>query len=134
MNPLSIELRYLAYSALLGLAQIIAASHSASLQRGYRWTASARDAPVTPLTGVAGRLSRALSNFVETFPLFAVGALAVCLADRVSSLSAWGALLYFWARIAYVAVYAAGVPVVRSIVWNVAFAGIALQYIALLAG
>jgi hypothetical protein len=45
-----------------------AASHAASLQRGYRRTASARDQEVAPLTGVAGRLDRALRNFSETFP------------------------------------------------------------------
>jgi MAPEG family protein len=49
----------------------VLASHAASLQRGYLWTAGSRDETVPPLTGIAGRLERALRNFVETFPLFA---------------------------------------------------------------
>jgi uncharacterized MAPEG superfamily protein len=50
----SVELRMLTLSVVLGIVQIIAASHAASLQRGYRWTASPRDEKVEPLRGVAG--------------------------------------------------------------------------------
>src|SRR5690349_2387783 len=70
-SVLPVELRMLAFSVILGLIHIVAASHSASLQRGYKWTASARDHPLPPLTGIAGRLARALTNFGETFPFFA---------------------------------------------------------------
>src|SRR5262249_52235407 len=59
-RSLNIELRMLVCSVVLGFVHIVAASHAASLQRGYRWTASARDQGVAPLTGVAGRLDRAL--------------------------------------------------------------------------
>ena len=62
------ELAMLVASCVLCLVQIVISSHAASLQRGYRWTASSRDAEVPPLTGVAGRLERALRNFLETFP------------------------------------------------------------------
>ena len=69
------SLNMLALSAVLGLIQVVLASHAASLQRGYLWTASSRDEAVPPLTGVAGRLERALRNFAETFPLFAAAVL-----------------------------------------------------------
>ena len=67
---MSVELRMLTFGVVLGILQIIAASHAASLQRGYQWTASPRDHKVEPLRGVAGRLDRALRNFGETFALF----------------------------------------------------------------
>jgi uncharacterized MAPEG superfamily protein len=67
----------LVWSVVLGIVQIVAASHAASLQRGYRWTASPRDEKVEPLRGVAGRLERALRNFLETFLLFAAADLAI---------------------------------------------------------
>lgn len=65
---MTVELEMLTLSIVLGIVQIVAASHAASLQRGYRWTASSRDEEekVPPLRGVAGRLDRALRNFVET--------------------------------------------------------------------
>ena len=45
-----------------------------------------------------------------------------------------GAHLYVWARVAYVPIYAAGIPLVRSLVWNVATIGIVLLAVALFRG
>ena len=123
---MTLELKMLALSIVLGLVQIVLASHAASLQRGYAWTASSRDASVPMLTGVAGRLERALRNFVETFPLFAAAVLTAHAAGTHSWMTEWGVQLYFWARVSYVAFYAAGVFLVRSLVWNVAALGIVL--------
>src|SRR5260370_2306736 len=67
---MSLELKMLALSIVLGLVQILLSAHSASLQVGYRWTATAREARPT-LTGVTGTLERPLHNFLQTFPLFA---------------------------------------------------------------
>ncbi len=131
---MTVELRMLAFAVVLGLAQIIAASHAASLQRGYRWTAGPRDEPVPPLRGVAGRLDRALRNFLETFPLFAAAVLAAQLSGTHGALTEWGARLYLWARLLYLPLYAAGVPLARSLVWNVATVGIMLLVVALLLG
>ena len=128
---MTVELKMLTLSVVLGIVQIIAASHAASLQRGYQWTASSRDEKVPPLQGVAGRLDRALRNFLETFPLFAAVVLAAHVTDTHNALTALGAQLYFWARLAYALLYAAGVPVVRSLVWNVATVGILLLVAAL---
>ena len=125
-------MRLLTLSVVLGIVQIVAASHAASLQRGYRWTASPRDERVEPLGGVAGRLDRALRNFVETFPLFAAVVLAAHVTDTHNALTEWGARLYFWGRVAYVLLYATGVPLIRSLVWNVATIGIVLIVAALL--
>ncbi len=78
---MTLKLRMLTFSVVLGLAQIIAASDAACLQRGYRWSANPRDEKMPPRRGVAGRLDRALRNFMEMFPLFA----AVVLAAHVSA-------------------------------------------------
>jgi uncharacterized MAPEG superfamily protein len=127
---MSFELVMLAASCVLGLVQIVISSHAASLQRGYRWTASSRDAEVPPLTGVAGRLERALRNFLETFPVFVAAVFLVQVLERESALSEWGAGLYFSARSVYLLLYAAGVPLLRSLVWNAAFIGIVLLLLA----
>jgi len=128
---MTIELKMLALSIVLGLVQIVLASHAASLQRGYRWTATSRDAPMPPLAGVAGRLERALRNFGETFPLFAAAVLIAHVAGRHGWMTEWGMQLYFWGRVAYLALYAGGVHLVRSLVWNVGTAGILLVLLAL---
>lgn len=127
---MSFELAMLAASCVLCLVQIIVSSHAASLQRGYRWTASSRDAEVPPLTGLAGRLERALRNFLETFPVFVSAIFLVHVLGRESALSEWGAGLYFSARVVYLLLYAVGVPLLRSLVWNVALIGIVLLLFA----
>ena len=128
---MTFELRILALSVVLGLVQIVLASHAASLQRGYLWTAGSRDEAVPPLTGIAGRLERALRNFVETFPLFAAAVLIAHVTNTHSWMTEWGVQLYFGARVAYLAVYAAGVFLLRSLVWNVATLGIAMVLLSL---
>jgi len=79
-------------------------------------------------------LDRALRNFLETFPLFAAVVLAAHLTDVHNELTEWGARLYFWGRLAYVPLYAAGVLLIRSLVWNVATIGILLIVVAVLFG
>ena len=80
------ELKMLTLSVVLGIFQIFAASHAVSLQRSYRWTASARDEKMPTLRDVAGRLDRALRNFMETFPLFAAVVLTAHVSDAHSGL------------------------------------------------
>ena len=131
---MSVELRMLVFSVVLGIVQIVAASHAASLRRGYRWTSSPRDEKVEPLVGVAGRLERTLRNFLETFPLFVAVVVVAQLTGTHDALTEWGSRLYFWGRLAYVPLYAAGVPLLRSLVWNVATMGIGLVVVAVVVG
>jgi uncharacterized MAPEG superfamily protein len=126
------ELLLLAMSILLGFVHIILGSHSASLQRGYRWSASARDEPVPPLSGPAGRIDRALRNYLETFPLFAAAVLLAHAAGQHNTLTVLGAHLYFWARIVYLVLYSLGVLLIRSLVWNVATLGVILILLGLI--
>lgn len=126
VESLPIELRMLAWATVLGLVQLFAAAALMTRQRGVQWNAGARDGVPTPLTGIAGRLDRAQRNFLETFPLFAATALAVALTGRGDAMTALGAQLYFWARVVYVPIYAAGISYVRSLVWVASVAGMLL--------
>jgi uncharacterized MAPEG superfamily protein len=121
-----IELIGLVAAVVLGMVHIVLASHSASLQRGYRWTAGARDEELPLLRGIAGRLSRASANYLETFPYFGLLAVAVYFADAGSRASAWGVGLYLLGRLLYLPLYAFGVILVRSLIWNVSLLGIVL--------
>ena len=132
MHSLSIETLGLVLGIVLGFVHIVLASHAASLQRGYRWSAGARDEPVPALRGVAGRLARASSNYLETFPFFAAAVLAVLATGAHSVWSVWGVYLYLGGRLAYLPLYAFGVFLVRSLAWNVATAGIFMLCAALL--
>jgi uncharacterized MAPEG superfamily protein len=120
------ELWLLIAAVLLGFVQIILQAQSMNMQRGYRWNAGPRDEILPPLTGIAGRLNRALRNFLESFPLFAAAVLVAAVANIHNGLTLWGAWLYVLGRIVYVPLYAFGVRYVRSLAWNVAVLGIFL--------
>jgi len=126
------EFGILGIAVVLGLLHIVLAAHAASSQRGYRWTAGARDEPTPALTGVAGRLARASTNFGETFPFFAALVLAIGISGASSTLSCWGAGLYLGGRLLYLPLYAFGVYLVRSLAWNVATAGLIVLLVDLM--
>jgi len=128
---MSIELKMLALSIVLGLVQIVLSAQSKNLQHGYPWAAGPRDEPRPQLAGIAGRLERALGNFLETFPLFAAAVLAAQAVGRHDWMTVWGAQLYFWARVVYVPLYVFGIVLVRSLAWNVATLGIVLILLSL---
>jgi len=127
------ELHLLIASVILGLFQLIAASHLISFQYGYRWTAGNREQPVPPVRGLANRVDQATTNFLETFPFFASLVLTAHVTNCHGALTLWGAHLYFWGRIGYLLAAATGFGLLRSMVfWNTALAGLALFLIALL--
>jgi len=120
------ELLMLALSVVLGLVHIVVSAIATTHQYGPKWNLSARDAPMPPLEIVAGRLNRALHNFLETFPLFAVAVLIADATNRHGWLAVWGSQIYFYARVLYLPIYAAGLPVIRTVVWGVATLGIVM--------
>ena len=123
---MGIEIQMLVWSIVLGLVHLFAASTAVTRERGLQWNASARDGQNPPVRPLTGRLQRAQANFMETFPFFAAAVLAVVLTQRQDGLTALAAQLYFWARVVYLPLYAAGVPYVRSLVWLASLVGIVL--------
>jgi uncharacterized MAPEG superfamily protein len=115
----------------LGLVTLAVAASLATAQRGLVYNAGSRDEIKPPLTGVAARMDRTLKNFLETFPFFAVAVLMVVALGRANQHTALGAQLYLWGRVAYVPLYAAGLPWVRTVAWAVSLAGIVLVLSAL---
>ena len=126
------ELTMLAWSVLLGFVYIFATSTVVTRERGMKWNASARDGDAKPVSALAGRLQRAQANFLETFPFIAAAAIAVVVAGRSNDTTARAAQAYFWARVVYLPLYAAGVPYVRSLVWLVSLLSILALVFALL--
>jgi uncharacterized MAPEG superfamily protein len=119
-----IEIKWLVWSILLGLAYVLIAATLATQQRGLKWNASNRDGEPRPLTGAAARAARANGNFLETFPFFAAAVLAVVLTKTNTPHTALGAELYFWGRLAYLPIYIVGIPYIRTLVWVVSFWGL----------
>jgi uncharacterized MAPEG superfamily protein len=126
------ELNMLMWSVVLGLVQIAIAATCSVAQRGLGWAASPRDEVKPPLTGIGGRLDRARANFLETFPLFLAVVVAAHLLQRHDATTVLGAQLYFWARLAHLPIYAAGIPYLRTLIWTVSIVGIVMVLAAVL--
>ena len=131
MSDLPIELTLLGVAVVIGLVQLVWTSVAGAGQRDPKWMAGPRDEPVPALTGVAGRLDRAFTNFKETFPLYAAAVVAAVLAGKLGTLALWGSALYVAARALYVPIYAAGIPMIRTLVWIAGMVGIILILVAL---
>lgn len=127
---MTVEIAMLFWAAVLGLVQVGAQSFAFKAQVGNAYTVGARD-EYRPATGLAGRMERALRNFLETFPIFAAVVLAVYATERSNQWSEIGAQVYFWARLAYLPAYAAGLPWVRTFIWQIATIGIVLCMVPL---
>jgi uncharacterized MAPEG superfamily protein len=125
------ELLMLTLSVVLGFVHITVSAIATTAQYGSRWNLSARDASMPPLGLIAGRLQRASHNFLETFPLFAVAVLIADATNRHDSMAVWGSQIYFYARLIYLPIYAAGIPAVRTVVWSVSTLGIVMVLLAL---
>jgi uncharacterized MAPEG superfamily protein len=121
---MEIELKWLVWSIVLGLAYVLIAATLATQQRGLKWNASNRDGEPKPLTGAAARAARANVNFLETFPFFAAAVLAVVFTKTNTPHTALGTELYFWGRLAYLPIYIVGIPYLRTLVWVVSFWGL----------
>ena len=120
------ELSMLAWTLVLAFVQILLFDFARTGQYGIKWNTGARDESMPPLSPMAGRLERAQANLFETLPLFMGFVLVGHLAGIHTAGTALGAQIYFWARVAYVPLYAFGVKQVRSLVWLVGLAGLVM--------
>ena len=78
-----------------------------------------------PALGLAGRADRAAKNQMEAMVLFLALVLAAQIAGKGAQ-AAYGATIFFWARLVYWPVYVAGIIYLRTLVWFVGLFGLFL--------
>ncbi len=125
------SLAYLAWTLVLVVVQVVLASAAKRQQDGMQWAAGNRDASPPEYTGLAGRMVRAQANLYEALPVFATAVLLAHVSGHERGLTAWGAGLFFWARLLYVPVYAMGLVPWRTVVWAVSLVGVILVLVSL---
>ncbi len=123
---MSLELKLLAWTLILAIAQIFLTAGVLNQERGLKYNAGPRDDPPPPPSRLAARLQRAQANLFETLPLFAAAVLIAHVAGREGGLTRLGAELFLVGRIVYVPLYAVGAPGVRTAAFAVALAGLGL--------
>jgi uncharacterized MAPEG superfamily protein len=124
-TTLAPELQVLTWGCLLALVHIFAAVQVKTRQYGGKWNVGARDEQMPPLNPLAGRLARAQANFFETFPIF-IAAVVLAMVAGTSDQTRLGAWLWLGGRVAYLPLYALGIPMVRSVAWLVSLVGLVM--------
>ncbi len=105
--------------------------------RNQEWTREGRDIGLgnrdnlNEATPMGGRAERAAKNSIEAAVLFVPLAL-VANAAGLDAEVMLGAQIAFWARIAYVPIYIAGIKYLRSLVWIVGVVGYGMMVAAML--
>jgi uncharacterized MAPEG superfamily protein len=128
---MSLDLKYLLLSVLLTFVQVLIAAAAANQSVGLNTLAGNREG-MAELTGFAGRARRAHLNMIENMALFTALVLVAAVAGKANAMTAMGALIFFWARLAYAVIYLIGIPWLRTLAWFVSVIGmviIALQLI-----
>ena len=123
------ELMALTLAALLQVLQFCAYSVTSIQQVGLYKAAGPRDKHIE-LTGIAGRLQRAMNNHFEGLILFSIAVMVITYTDQSDSRTMLAAFVYLGARILYVPAYVLGLAPWRSLIW---FAGLAATVYILLA-
>jgi len=131
---MAVELKILALGAVLLFIYIFTATRFKTEQYGRKWNVGARDEALPPPNPMSGRTMRAQANFLETFPIAIVALLGVVIANRTSQTTAIGGWVWLGARVIYLPLYAAGVPVIRTAVWTIGMVGLGMVLWPLLFG
>lgn len=120
------ELTVLAWGSVLALVHVFAAGHVKTKQYGIKWNTGARDEELPPPAPIVGRMMRAQANYFETFPVMAAAILLVTVAGLHTRWTEIGSLVWIAARVAYLPLYAMGIPVLRSLLFTVSMVGIVM--------
>jgi uncharacterized MAPEG superfamily protein len=83
-------------------------------------------------TPLAGRAQRTAANNLENFVLFAAVALVAEVAGSTNPRIGTGAEIFFWARIAFIPIYYAGIIYLRTAAWLIGIIGLGFMVSALL--
>jgi uncharacterized MAPEG superfamily protein len=121
------ELTLLVWSVVLAFVQVLIAVQGAMMQVGLPALAGNRES-LPEITGWAGRAQRAQRNMVENLVVFAALVLVAVVAGKTNDMTLLGAQIFVWARVAYAAVYIAGIPWLRTGVWFVSVIGMILIF------
>ena len=126
-----IELSYLSASIALFFVHIGFEAVAANLHHKPKDLLGARD-EMPAHSVLIGRAKRSTQNYIEALMMFVPLVLIAALADRFNDLTALGAAIFFWSRVAYAPVYWFGVPVIRSFIWVGGLIGTGLVFFQVL--
>ena len=128
---MSIDLKLLLWSVALTLLQMFVAVIGAQMQVGLPPLVGNRE-KLPEISGWAGRAQRAHRNMLESLVVFAILVLVANAAGKANAMTALGAQLFFWSRLAYAVIYWIGIPWARTAAWGLSLVGLLLIFVQLI--
>lgn len=120
------ELTFLALTAILTLVHPSVQGLVLKAEVGNAWTVGARDRDAPRQSPLSDRARRATMNFLETVGAFVAATLVLHLGELATEMTRAASIIYLVGRAIYLPAYISGIPWFRTLVWNVATAGLAL--------
>ena len=128
---MTVDLTYLVWTVALTMVQLLVVIIGAMATIPTGILAGNRETPVEA-KGWLGRAQRAHRNMLESVALFGILVLVAHVAGKANAMTAMGAAIYFWSRLAYTVIYVAGITWVRSLVFGVSMVGLVIILLQLL--
>ena len=117
------DLWMLVATAMLGLLMILIYGTGRYLQPGGIAWASGNRATELPVPPWVARAVKAHANLIENLAPFAVLVLVAHVSGKANAATALGATIFFWARVAHLGAYVAGIVFLRTLVWMISWMG-----------
>lgn len=121
------EITVLVLYGFLVIITLLLQATGAMTQLGMGYLLGSRD-EIRTVSGIAGRLERALNNSITAMVLFAPAILLIVVTDSSTNQSVLAAQVFLLARIVYVPAYAFKLTGIRSLAWTVGLLSTALLY------
>lgn len=122
---MTIEFQMLLDAAVLAFVLALVQATGLVLQAGFPAAIGNREG-LAEATGWAGRAGRAQRNLLESLVLFAILVIAAHLLEKNSAVTALGARVFLWGRLAHAIVYIGGIPYARTVAWAVSVVGMGM--------
>ena len=130
---LTTEMALLGWSVVLFFVHMATQASARLRETGLAYNAGPRD-EAKPMGVLAGRAQRMFDNFKESYPVYIALTLALAVSGRAGGMADTGAWLWFGGRIAYIPMYLAGVPYLRTLCFAVSAVGLVMMLVKLLSG
>jgi uncharacterized MAPEG superfamily protein len=127
---MSIELTMLALSVGLLFVLVLIQAAAGTQAQGLVTMMNARD-DLGPPSVWQARTKRCVDNHREGLIMFAPLALIAAHQDISTTMTVWGAQLFFYSRVAHAVVYLAGLPYIRPLFWGIGIVGTIMMFLAL---
>src|ERR1017187_4671879 len=124
-NPMSTDLKYLAFTAMLTAALWIPYVVCQVMTNGFLKPPNYIDPTPRPVPLWGKRADRTYLNAVEVFAPFAALVIIAHLTGKADTMTAFWTMFFFWMRLAHAIIYLTAIPYLRTLVFTLGFVAIA---------